>query len=59
MEPGAGRRRRAGVDRVEVLVRAAEAASHSGEFRQAVGLAREATVDEDAEPLRAATATSA
>ena len=27
----------AGVDRVEVLVRAAEAASHSGEFRQAVG----------------------
>ena len=48
----------AGVDRVEVLVRAAEAASHSGEFRQAVGLAEEAvaTVDEDAEPLRAATA---
>ena len=30
----------AGVDRVEALVRAAEAASHSGEFRQAVGLAR-------------------
>jgi len=48
----------AGVDRVEVLVRAAEAASHSGEFRQAVGLAREAVeaVDEDAEPLRAAVA---
>ena len=48
----------AGVDRVEVLVRAAEAASHSGEFRQAVGLAEEAvaTVDEDAEPLRAAMA---
>jgi DNA-binding CsgD family transcriptional regulator len=48
----------AGVDRVEVLVRAAEAASHSGEFRQAVGLAREAVeaVDEDAEPLRAAMA---
>ncbi|HET9290884.1 MAG TPA: AAA family ATPase [Actinomycetes bacterium] len=46
----------AGVDRVEVLVRAAEAASHSGEFRQAVGLAREAvaTIDEEAEPLRAA-----
>ena len=46
----------AGVDRFEVLVRAAEAASHSGEFRQAVGLAREAveTVDEEAEPLRAA-----
>jgi DNA-binding CsgD family transcriptional regulator/tetratricopeptide (TPR) repeat protein len=48
----------AGVDRVELLVRAAEAASHSGEFRQAVGLAREAVaaIDEDAEPLRAATA---
>ena len=48
----------AGVDRVEVLVRAAEAASHSGEFRQAVGLAREAVeaIDEDAEPLRAALA---
>ena len=30
----------AGVDRVEMLVRAAEAANHSGEFRQAVGLAR-------------------
>jgi DNA-binding CsgD family transcriptional regulator len=46
----------AGVDRVEVLVRAAQAASHSGEFRQAVGLAREAvaTIDEAAEPLRAA-----
>ena len=46
----------AGVDRVEVLVRAAEAASHSGEFRQAVGLAREAVaaIDEEAEPLRAA-----
>jgi tetratricopeptide (TPR) repeat protein len=48
----------AGVDRVEVLARAAEAASHSGEFRQAVGLAREAveTIDEEAEPLRAALA---
>ena len=48
----------AGVDRVEVLVRAAEAASHSGEFRQAVGLAEEAVeaIDEDAEPLRAAMA---
>jgi DNA-binding CsgD family transcriptional regulator/tetratricopeptide (TPR) repeat protein len=48
----------AGVDRVEVLVRAAEAANHSGEFRQAVGLAREAVaaIDEDAEPLRAAMA---
>ena len=44
----------AGVDRFELLVRAAEAASHSGEFRQAVGLAKEAieVVDEDAEPLR-------
>ena len=48
----------AGVDRFELLVRAAEAASHSGEFRQAVGLAKEAieVVDEDAEPLRAAVA---
>ncbi len=48
----------AGVDRVDVLVRAAEAASHSGEFRQAVGLVQEAveTIDEDAEPLRAAMA---
>ncbi|HKQ00864.1 MAG TPA: AAA family ATPase, partial [Actinomycetes bacterium] len=48
----------AGVDRVEALVRAAEAANHSGEFRQAVGLAREAVeaIDEEAEPLRAATA---
>ena len=48
----------AGVDRFELLVRAAEAASHSGEFRQAVGLASEAieAIDEDAEPLRAAMA---
>jgi DNA-binding CsgD family transcriptional regulator/tetratricopeptide (TPR) repeat protein len=48
----------AGVDRVEVLVRAAEAASHSGEFRQSVGLAREAVeaIDDQAEPLRAAMA---
>jgi DNA-binding CsgD family transcriptional regulator len=45
----------AGLDRVEVLLRAAEAASHSGEFRQAVGLAKEAVeaIDEQAEPLRA------
>jgi DNA-binding CsgD family transcriptional regulator len=45
----------AGVDRVEVLLRAAEAANHTGEFRQAVGLAREAVeaIDEAAEPLRA------
>jgi DNA-binding CsgD family transcriptional regulator/tetratricopeptide (TPR) repeat protein len=48
----------AGVDRFEVLVRAGEAANHSGEFRQAVGLAKEAVeeLDEDAEPLRAALA---
>jgi DNA-binding CsgD family transcriptional regulator len=48
----------AGLDRFELLVRAAEAASHSGEFRQAVGLAKEAieVVDEEAEPLRAALA---
>ncbi|HEY6709887.1 MAG TPA: AAA family ATPase, partial [Actinomycetota bacterium] len=48
----------AGLDRFEVLVRAAEAASNSGEFRQAVGLAKEAieVVDEEAEPLRAALA---
>jgi DNA-binding CsgD family transcriptional regulator/tetratricopeptide (TPR) repeat protein len=46
----------AGIDRVEALARAAQAASHSGEFRQAVGLATEAVeaLDEDAEPLRAA-----
>jgi DNA-binding CsgD family transcriptional regulator len=47
----------AGIDRVEALTRAAAAASDSGEFRQAVGLAREAVeaIDERAEPLRAAT----
>jgi predicted ATPase len=47
----------AGIDRVEALVRAAAAASDSGEFRQAVGLAKEAVaaIDETAEPLRAAT----
>jgi len=46
----------AGVDRVEALTRAAAAANDSGEFRQAVGLAREAVeaIDETAEPLRAA-----
>ena len=46
----------AGIDRVEALIRAAAAASDSGEFRQAVGLAREAVaaIDEAAEPLRAA-----
>jgi DNA-binding CsgD family transcriptional regulator/tetratricopeptide (TPR) repeat protein len=48
----------AGLDRVEVLVRAAEAANHSGEFRQAVGLAREAleAIDEQAQPEYAAMA---
>jgi ATP/maltotriose-dependent transcriptional regulator MalT len=48
----------AGVDRVEVLVRAAEAANHSGEFQEAARLTREAVeaIDEDAEPLRAAMA---
>src|SRR4030095_2513647 len=48
----------AGGDRVEVVIPGAEAANHSGEFRQAVGLAREAVeaIDEDAEPLRAALA---
>jgi DNA-binding CsgD family transcriptional regulator len=48
----------AGLDRIEVLVRAAEAGNHSGEFRQAVGLTREAVeaIDEQAEPLRAAMA---
>jgi len=47
----------AGIDRVEALIRAAAAASDSGEFRQAVGLTREAVeaIDERAEPLRAAT----
>jgi DNA-binding CsgD family transcriptional regulator/tetratricopeptide (TPR) repeat protein len=46
----------AGIDRVEALARAAEAANDSGEFRQAVGLATEAVeaIDEQAEPLRAA-----
>jgi DNA-binding CsgD family transcriptional regulator len=48
----------AGIDRVQALVRAAAAASDSGEFRQAVGLAREAVeaIDASAEPLRAAMA---
>jgi tetratricopeptide (TPR) repeat protein len=46
----------AGVDRVELLLRAAEAADQTGEFRRAVGLARAAVeaIDEDADPLRAA-----
>ena len=48
----------AGVDRVELLLRAAEAASNSGEFRRAASLAEEATatVDARAAPLRAAVA---
>ena len=51
----------AGIDRVEALTRAAAAASDSGEFRQAVGLAREAVeaIDERAEPLRRPRSTSA
>ena len=48
----------AGVDRVDLLLRAAEAASNSGEFRRAATLAEEATVSVDARaaPLRAAVA---
>ena len=48
----------AGVDRVEVLVRGGGGGQPLGEFRQAVGLAREAVeaIDEEAEPLRAALA---
>jgi DNA-binding CsgD family transcriptional regulator/tetratricopeptide (TPR) repeat protein len=48
----------AGVQRAELLLRAAAAAGNSGEFRRAVGLAREAVADVDAEsdPLRAAQA---
>src|SRR6266496_1684545 len=48
----------AGMDRVELLLRAAEAASHSGEFRHAVKLAQEAVaaIDAGADPLRAALA---
>jgi DNA-binding NarL/FixJ family response regulator len=48
----------AGVDRGELLLRAASTANGSGAFRRAVGLAREAVqaVDADAEPLRAAVA---
>jgi class 3 adenylate cyclase/tetratricopeptide (TPR) repeat protein len=46
----------AGVDRADLLLRAAEAASQSGDFRRAVSLAREAvdTIDATAEPTRAA-----
>ena len=50
------RRPVAGVDRADLLLRAAEAASQSGDFRRAVSLAREAvdTIDATAEPTRAA-----
>jgi class 3 adenylate cyclase/tetratricopeptide (TPR) repeat protein len=46
----------AGVDRVDLLLRAAEAASQSGDLRRAVSLAREAvdTIDATVEPARAA-----
>jgi class 3 adenylate cyclase/tetratricopeptide (TPR) repeat protein len=46
----------AGVGRVDLLLRAAEAASQSGDLRRAVSLAREAvdTIDATAEPARAA-----
>ena len=46
----------AAVDRVDLLLRAAEAANQSGDLRRAVRLAREvvSAVDTDTEPLRAA-----
>lgn len=46
----------AAVDRADLLLRAAEAASQWGDFRRAVSLAREAvdTIDATAEPTRAA-----
>jgi DNA-binding CsgD family transcriptional regulator len=45
----------AGIDRVDLLLRGAEAANQSGEFRQAVGLARTAVaaIDAGGDPLRA------
>jgi DNA-binding CsgD family transcriptional regulator/tetratricopeptide (TPR) repeat protein len=48
----------AGIDRIDLLLRAAEAANQSGEFRRAVGLTREvvAAIDPSADPLRAALA---
>jgi DNA-binding CsgD family transcriptional regulator len=48
----------AGIDRVDLLLRAAEAANQSGEFRRAVGLIKEvvAAIDPSADPLRAALA---
>jgi DNA-binding NarL/FixJ family response regulator len=46
------------VDRVDLLLRAAEAANQSGQFQRAVGLTREAVaaIDPSADPLRAALA---
>jgi DNA-binding NarL/FixJ family response regulator len=46
----------AGLDRVDLLLRAAEAANRSGESRRAVTLARDAVdaIDPDTDPLRAA-----
>jgi DNA-binding CsgD family transcriptional regulator/tetratricopeptide (TPR) repeat protein len=48
----------AGIERVDLLLRAAEAADQSGEFRRAVGLTREAVaaIDPSDDPLRAALA---
>ncbi|HEX9342188.1 MAG TPA: AAA family ATPase [Actinomycetota bacterium] len=48
----------AGTDRVELLLRAAEAANLSGEFRHAIKLTREAiaAIDPATDPLRAAAA---
>ena len=48
----------ADVDRVDLLLRAAEAASQSGDFRRAVDLAREAVaaIEPSTDPLRAALA---
>jgi len=48
----------AGTDRVELLLRAAEAANHSGEYRHATKFTREAiaAIDPATDPLRAAAA---
>jgi DNA-binding CsgD family transcriptional regulator len=48
----------AGLEWVDLLLRAAEAANQSGQFRRAVGLTREAVaaIDPSADPLRAALA---
>jgi hypothetical protein len=47
-----------GIGRIDLLLRTAEAANHSGQLQRAVCLAREAVdaIDADAEPLRAALA---